>query len=121
MRQILSYTADTVIHGSWLSRLQSCASLQHDGPNWNLGIALEQDMLIHIRSTLCYACLSVSAACHVQWQELSAEVEEHKKENLALLENIKRSRQAFTADFDEQRRLKLSFIIASTQLKDRIR
>ena len=59
--------------------------------------------------------------CYVQWQELSAEVEEHQRENLALCDKIKRSRQAITAEIIEQRRIKRSFHDASAQLNKRIR
>ncbi len=57
----------------------------------------------------------------MQWQELSAELEEHQKENLALCDKIKRSRQAITAEIIEQRRMKRSFHNASAQLNKRIR
>ena len=78
---------------------------------------LEQDMSNHIRLTLC----KFLYICHVQWQELTAELEEHQKENLALCDKIKRSRQAITAEIIEQRGMKRSFHNASTQLKKRIR
>ena len=65
--------------------------------------------------------MSVSAVCHVQWQELSAELKEHQKENLALFENIKRSRQALTAGRNKQRNIRLSFLTDSSQLKNKIR
>ena len=57
----------------------------------------------------------------MQWQELSAELEEHQNENLALCDKIKRSRQAITAEIIKQRGVKRSFHNASTQLKERIR
>ena len=48
-------------------------------------------------------------------------MEEHQRENLALCDKIKRSRQAITAEIVEQRRIKRSFHDASAQLNKRIR
>ena len=57
----------------------------------------------------------------MQWQELSAELEEHQKENLALCDKIKRSRQLITTEIIDQRGMKRTFQDASTQLNKRIR
>ncbi|CAK0781460.1 hypothetical protein CVIRNUC_005379 [Coccomyxa viridis] len=86
----------------------------------------DQRLAIHTRSLADVSTEASTAqkeemVLKAEWQELSAELEEHQKENLALCDKIKRSRQAITAEIIEQRRMKRSFHNASAQLNKRIR